>query len=149
MTRTALLALFLLPGLAAAQELRSGPNAPAVSSQIPPTSLPRDPASAAPSQPTTGAPGTQGTDHIRGVQPGPDHRIGEAPVPGAQRRPPADHQVLGGPPVPGATQPEASEGFTTNRDRIPPGIGGLIRPAAPTTDTGQQRGGRGADGGGR
>lgn len=149
MTRIALLSLpvlFLLPAVAPAQELRSGPGAPAVSSQIPPTTLPNEGAersgAAAPNAPGAsggaGDPGTQRTDHIRGVQPSTGGPIGDQPVPGADRRPPADHQVLGAPPVPGATQPRSSEGFFTNRDVIPPNIGARIRPDAPTTDTGQR-----------
>jgi hypothetical protein len=92
--------LLLLPalavaGIASAQQLRSGPNEPAVGAQIPPTSLPNeagDRSGAEPERPRDDPPRTA---------------------------PPADHRVLGAPPVPGATQPEASEGFTTNRDRIP------------------------------
>jgi hypothetical protein len=98
-----ILPALLLPGLAGAQSLRSGPDAPAASAQVPPTSLPNEggdrSGANAPNRPA-GAPGTQSTDHVR-----------TAPPPG--------HQTLGAPPVPGAVQPRDSEGFTTNRDRIP------------------------------
>jgi hypothetical protein len=100
MTRIAHLALLLmLPGLAAAQDLRSGPNAPAVGAQVPPTEPPR----ARPDQPGR-APGS------------PDARTGSGD---ARTAPPPDHRVLGGPPVPGARRPDHSEGITTNRDPIP------------------------------
>jgi hypothetical protein len=66
--------------------------------------------------------------------PGPDRAAREAP--------PADHQVLGAPPVPGATQPGRSEGFATGRDPIPPRPG--AKPDAPTTEAGQIREGGGA-----
>lgn len=111
MKRASLLAALLLaPGLALAQ-LQSGPGAPAVSSQLPPSEPP----------------------------------AGSRPAPGAEERtgaetrtaPPADHRVLGGPPVPGARQPQRSEGFATGRDPIPPGIGDLVRPDAPTTGIGR------------
>jgi hypothetical protein len=109
--RRALLALILIaPGLAAAQELRSGPNAPATSAQPPPTSLPNEGGSATPRR--------QGDPNRTGDDPG-------------RTAPPADHRVLGGPPVPGATQPQSSEGITTSRDRIPPRPGD--RPDASTT----------------
>ncbi len=137
MTRTLLLAsLLLLPGLATAQDLRSGPNAPAASSQIPPTRMPGDQSGAnAPPAPATGAPGTQSTDHIRAVPATPEHEPGRVPVPGSERRPPADHRVMGGPPVPGATRPDSSTGFAPRPDPIPPNIGEQVRPNAPTTDT--------------
>lgn len=139
MMRTSLLAAFLLlPGLAATQELRSGPNAPAVSSQIPPGREGRDAEDRTGATGGTGAQGTQSTDHIRGVNPAPDLGVGGVQVPGAGRQPPPDHRVLGGPPVPGAVRPEHSEGILTNRDRIPPNIGERIRPDAPTTDTGRR-----------
>jgi hypothetical protein len=51
--------------------------------------------------------------------------------------PPADHRVLGGPPVPGARQPAQSEGIVTNRDVIPPHVADTVRPDAATTDTGR------------
>ncbi len=123
--------LLLLPGLAAAQELRSGPNAPAASSQIPPS----EPSRANPPgrQGGAGDPSTQSTDHIRGVQPSTGGAIGNVPVPGADRGPPP-HPVLGGPPVPGATQPRSSEGFTSDgRSQIPPNIGERVRPNGTTT----------------
>jgi hypothetical protein len=132
-------AAFLLPGPAAGQELRSGPGAPAASSQIPPTRMPGDRSGAtpAPAPTTSGAPGTQSTDHIRAVPPRPGLAPDHAEVPGAERRPPADHQVLGGPPVPGAMRPEHSGGFLPRPDAIPPHIGDLVRPDAPTTGTGR------------
>jgi hypothetical protein len=80
-----------------------------VGSQIPPTTLPGDRSGAQP-----GAPGLPPDDPPRTA-------------------PPEGHRTLGAPPVPGATQPQASEGFTTNRDRIPPDVGQRIRPDASTT----------------
>jgi hypothetical protein len=118
MTRTALLAALLLaPGLAFAQsEPRSGPNAPATSSQVPPTSLPNEARDrVGPNQPGS-APGDANS------------RTGASET---RTAPPQDHRVLGGPPVPGATQPQHSEGITTNRDVIPPHVGD--RPPASTT----------------
>jgi hypothetical protein len=106
----ALIALLLLPSLALAQDrLRSGPNAPALSAQPPPTSLPReggDPSGALPARPADDPPRTA---------------------------PPEEHRTLEAPPVPGAQRPEASEGFGTNRERIPPDIGERIRPGGSTT----------------
>jgi hypothetical protein len=99
MSRIILAALLLLPGASAAQELRSGPNAPAASSQVPPSE---------PSRP--------GPDDPRRAPGDPNARTGDSD---ARRTPPPDHRVLGGPPVPGATQPQASEGVTTRRDPIP------------------------------
>lgn len=104
--------LLFSPGLAA-QELRSGPSARSINSQLPPAS-PRAPDA---NQPQA-APGDR------------DARTGADE---ARTAPPPDHRVLGGPPVPGARQPQASEGFTTNRDVIPPNIGERIRPEASTT----------------
>jgi hypothetical protein len=134
----ALLLLLLMPAALGAQELRSGPNAPAASSQIPPAQPGPGANDRTGATGQTGAQGTQSTDQIRGVQPAPGHRIGEVPVPGSERRPPGDHRVLGGPPVPGAVQPRQSEGITTNRDVIPPNVGERVRPNAPTTDTGRR-----------
>jgi hypothetical protein len=118
MRRTLLaLSLFplgLAPGLAAAQGLQSGPNSPAASSQPPPgieSPRPGD---------TSGASGGRGEVN-------PDNPASTAPPPG--------HRVLGGPPMPGATQPQSSEGMATSRDRIPPNPGN--RPDAPTTGTGR------------
>jgi hypothetical protein len=133
------LAAFLLPAPVAGQELRSGPEAPAVSSQIPPSRMPgdRSGATAAPAPGVPGAPGTQSTDHIRAVPPRPGLAPDHVEVPGAGRRPPADRRVLGGPPVPGAVRPDHSSGFLPRPDPIPPDIGDRVRPGAPTTGTGR------------
>jgi len=110
MTRL-LLALLLLPGLALAQT-RAGPNQPALSAQPPPSSI-----------------GNEGADRSGGDRSGADpNRLNDDP---GRTQPPAGHPVLGGPPVPGATQPQTSEGYTTNRDRIPERPG--ARPDASTT----------------
>lgn len=98
--------LVLLPGLAQAQ-LRSGPDAPAVGSQLPPSTTP---------EPMPQPP-----------RPAPPR---DAP---ARTAPPEGHRTLAPPPVPGATRPEASEGATTSRDRIPEDIGRRVRPDASTT----------------
>jgi hypothetical protein len=106
-----LLAFLLLPGLAVAQPSRSGPNAPAVNSQLPPSDPPRDLGNA-----PQAAPGD------------PNARTGAND---ARTAPPADHRVLGGPAVPGAAPPQSSEGFVTNRDRVPERP--AARPDASTT----------------
>ncbi|HEV7266701.1 MAG TPA: hypothetical protein VGN83_17535 [Falsiroseomonas sp.] len=131
-TAAILLAAFLLPAAADAQAPRSGPNAPAVGSQIPPGQPGRN------ADERSGATGTQSTDHIRGATPAPGLGTSGVQVPGAGRQPPPDHRVLGGPPVPGAARPERSEGIVTNRDVIPPDIGARVRPEAPTTGTGRR-----------
>ncbi|WP_237217752.1 hypothetical protein [Falsiroseomonas oryziterrae] len=105
MTRL-LLVLLLLPGLALAQT-RAGPDQPALSAQPPPTALPNEAADRTGAEP---------------------NRIPDDPP---RTAPPGDHRVLGGPPVPGASQPPASEGFATSRDRIPERPG--ARPDASTT----------------
>lgn len=110
MIRIALLALpLILPGAALAQ-LQSGPGAPAVSSQLPPSEPPGQ------SRPGPGTPEPAGRDAATGGD--------------ARTAPPGDHRVLGGPPVPGATQPQGSEGFATSGDPIPPRPG-----AAPDAST--------------
>jgi hypothetical protein len=115
MRRTALTALLLLaPGLAAApalgQGLRSGPNEPALSAQPPPSLTPNE-----------------GGDRS-GAEPGDPNRRRDDP---GRRAPPADHRVLGGPPVPGAQQPSASQGYATGTNPIPERPGN--RPDASTT----------------
>jgi hypothetical protein len=123
MKRIALLApLLLAPGLALAQpELRSGREAPAASSQLPPSS---------PSG--NSYPGPRGPV----PQPEPERQRSfnddESGAP-ARTAPPADHQVLGGPPVPGARLPDRSSDGAATRDVIPPNIGDLNRPEATTT----------------
>jgi hypothetical protein len=113
LTLTAL--LLTAPGLAA-QELRSGPNAPATSAQIPPT----DPAQQR----------TPGPDQP-GAAPGDTNaRTG---ADDARTSPPADHRVLGGPPVPGAQRAGESEGFAPRADPIPSNIGEQNRSGASTT----------------
>lgn len=142
MTRNALLALLLLAGAPAQAQreagprdaLRSGPDAPAVSSQLPP-SIPPGNSFEGPEGPLlaprlspdaetgdtgSGAPEAQSTDHIRGVAPTPELGIGGVPVPGAGRGPPPDHEVLGAPPLPNAVRPDESTGIFTDRDVIPP-----------------------------
>jgi hypothetical protein len=115
-----LTALLLLSPALSAQELRSGPSAPAANAQIPP-SEPRGRSAGDPNQP--------------GAAPGdPAARTG---ADDARRAPPPGHTVLGGPPVPGARQPERSEGFATDRDPIPPHVGERIRPDASTTGRGR------------
>lgn len=116
-SRLAPLALLLIgtATVAPAQAQRSGPNAPAASALIPPSAPPR----ASPDQPQA-APAH------------PDSRTGSDD---ARTAPPRDHRVLGGPPVPGARQPDSSEGITTNRDVVPPRPG--ARPDAPSTDAGR------------
>jgi hypothetical protein len=109
MTRL-LLALLVLPSLALAQT-RAGPDQPALSAQPPPTSLPNE-----------------GGDQTGATPGGDPNRLSDDP---ARTAPPAGHRVLGGPPVPGATQPRNSEGVTTSRDRIPERPG--ARPDASTT----------------
>lgn len=138
--RAPLLALLLCaPGLALAQdlrpeaqprELRSGPGAPAVSSQLPP-SIP----------PGNAYPGPEGTVPAPGLVP-PPAGAGRQPPPDPAARivPPPDHRVLGGPALPGAERPESSTGFTgflTGPDVIPPNVGERVRPEAPTTGTGR------------
>ncbi|PWS35813.1 hypothetical protein DFH01_19755 [Falsiroseomonas bella] len=108
--RTLLLVACLLTlGGTAGAQLRSGPDAPAVSSQLPP-SLP----------PGNSQPGPEGEVRAPGVAPDPRAGAGIPRPPG----PPSGHEVLGGPPVPGARRPDHSEGFFTNRDVIPPRVGG-------------------------
>ncbi|WP_372622043.1 hypothetical protein [Falsiroseomonas sp.] len=142
MIRHVPLALLLLAaGSAQAQReadpreaLRSGPDAPAVSSQLPP-SIPPGNSFQGPEGPLlaprltpdaetgdtgAGAPETQSTDHIRGVAPTPELGIGGVQVPGAGRSPPPGHEVLGGPALPGAVRPDDSTGIFTDRDVIPP-----------------------------
>jgi hypothetical protein len=94
--------------------MRSGPNAPATSAQIPPTSLPNEGGNAPPGG--TGDPATGG-------------RSGDDPP---RTSPPPDHRVLGGPPVPGATQPQHSEGFVGHGSPVPERPG--ARPDASTTN---------------
>lgn len=107
MTRL-LLILLLLPGLAAAQ---SGP--PAVNSQVPPNSP-------APNRTDTpdAAPGDR------------DARTGAGD---ARTVPPPGHRVMPASAIPGARQPEHSEGFGGARDPVPPDIGRQVRPDASTT----------------
>lgn len=110
-TSLALATLLLLPGPAFAQDrLRSGPDAPALSAQPPPASPPRE----------AGAEG--------GV-PRPRHAPDDPP----RTAPPEGHRTLGAPSLPGAERPDASEGFFTDRDPIPPNIGERIRPGGTTT----------------
>jgi|GEM_PF-3204016 len=111
MTRPALLVLALLaPGLAAAQQTQAGPNAPALSAQPPPTLTPNE-----------------GGDRSGG-EPGDPNRRGDDP---GRTSPPPGHRVLGGPPVPGARQPETTEGRDTVRNPVPQRPGD--RPDASTT----------------
>ncbi len=113
--RYALVTLLLLaPGLAAAQEeLRSAPNDPAVSSRTPPSSIPGE------------AGGPQGGANRGASTPG------RQPDDAARTAPPPGHRTLGGPPVPGATQPQSSGGFGSPGDSMPPRVGG--GPDASTT----------------
>jgi hypothetical protein len=121
------------------EALRSGPDAPAVSSQLPPSIPPgnsfRGPEGPllaprlAPGAETGGTgpglPEATSTDHIRGVAPRPELRIGGVQVPGAGRSPPPGHEVLGAPALPGATRPDDSTGFFSDSDVIPPHVGEL------------------------
>jgi hypothetical protein len=109
----ATLALALaLPGAALAQ-LQSGPNAPSVGGQLPPTRMPSDPAgpSGATDQPPVGT-GTPRNQPAR-----------TAPEPG--------HRTLTAPAVPGARQPQHSDGITGPASPIPARPG--ARPDASTT----------------
>ncbi|MGG5808344.1 hypothetical protein [Falsiroseomonas sp. CW058] len=120
------LLLLLLPGVTLAQ-LRSGPDAPSVGGQLPPQQLSRDPAGIA--QPTTQPPAETGTPRN---QP-------------ARTEPPPGHQTLGAPAVPGARQPERSEGFADTGSPVPARPG--ARPDASTT--GRDAAGQNGQGGGR
>lgn len=94
--------LALLPGIPAAQQRRSGPDAPAAGAQIQSTSLPGEsPGQAPPAR-----------RHAQGARASAGRPAAHRSARGASCAPRA--------PIPGATQPNASEGFTTNRDRIPP-----------------------------
>ncbi|HEV7266700.1 MAG TPA: hypothetical protein VGN83_17530 [Falsiroseomonas sp.] len=146
MMRTALFSLLLCsPGLVLAQELRpetqprelrSGPDAPAASSQLPPSIPPGNafpgpegPVLAPPLPPAVangpGVPEMTSTDHIRSVAPSPELGIGGVQVPGTGRNPLPSHEVLGGPPLPGAVLPDDSTGFFSSSDVIPPNVGEL------------------------
>jgi hypothetical protein len=105
-----LLALLLLPGLAAAQTLRSSPGDPAVNSQVPPSDPPRDQGNAPQASPGD-----------------PNARTGAGD---ARTAPPPDHRVLGGPPIPGARQPGSSE-RAGDRSPVPERPG--AKPDASTT----------------
>ncbi len=109
MIHAALALLLLLPGVAAAQGLQSGPNAPATNAQ------PRG----------TGGPSDTGR---AGPPPGDPNRTGDDP---GRTAPPSDHRVLGGPAVPGATPRQDSGGFTGGNHTMPTRPG--ARPDASTT----------------
>ena len=112
--RTLFLFLLLLALPATAQEqLRSRPNDPAPSSQLPPTEPRPD----------------------RGNQPqaAPGHPDSRTGADDARTTPPPDHRVLGGPQMPGARQPDSSGGIAPRSDPIPPDIGQRIRPEGTTT----------------
>lgn len=103
----------LLAGPALAQ-LQSGPNAPSVGGQLPPTQMPRDQASPPQSAPATGAPNTQQRDHIR-------------------TEPPPGHQTLSPPRPQGAERPDRSTGMFDTQSPVPERPG--ARPDA--TETGR------------
>lgn len=112
--RTTLLALaLLLPAPVLAQQLQTGPNAPAVGAQPTPQRLPGDRAG----PPSDSNPPRDVTAN-RNDDPG-------------RTTPPPGHQVLGAPPVPGAQQPSRSEGMTNPGSPIPDRPG--ARPDASTT----------------
>jgi hypothetical protein len=121
MRKTLLAFALLLPAAAGGQELRSGPNQPAVGGQIPPGALPSDRAG-----PPSDARPPRDTTERRAEDPG-------------RTAPPPGHQTLGAPPVPGARQPERSEGAGGTPSPIPDRPG--ARPDASTT--GQSGGGGG------
>ncbi|MGG5820988.1 hypothetical protein [Falsiroseomonas sp. HW251] len=112
MTRLLLL-LLLIPGLAAAQDQRSGSGPPAANAQVPPSA--------------------PAPDRGRTPDAAPGDRDARTGADDARTAPPPGHVVMPAPAVPGARQPERSEGFGGARDRVPPDIGRQVRPNASTT----------------
>ena len=112
--RTTILALtLLLPVAAVAQPRQSGPDAPATSAQPTPQRLPGDRAG-----PPADANAPRDVTANRNDDPG-------------RTTPPPGHQVLGAPAVPGAQQPQRSEGMGSTTSPVPERPG--ARPDASTT----------------
>jgi hypothetical protein len=126
--RSTILALaLLLPAAAGAEDLRTGPNNPALSAQPTPQRLPSDRA---------GPPSDSSTPRDVTTQRADDP---------ARTAPPPGHRTMQAPAVPGATQPQRSDGYAQGDSPIP------SRPAdrRDASTTGRDAGTGGTQGGGR